>query len=78
MNIEKFKFLIVAAIVIFSAVLLLTSYNVIFQTGPDNEDTTDFPNPLMKSLGLDIFSRYALIAFCAVSLCFLFLGLPRK
>ncbi|MBN1376459.1 MAG: hypothetical protein JXA01_09920 [Dehalococcoidia bacterium] len=78
MDINNFKFLIIAAIVIFSAMLLLTAFNVIFQTGPDNENTTNFPNPVMKSLGLDIFSRYALIAFCAIALCFLIMGLTRK
>jgi hypothetical protein len=72
------KTLVVIAITFFSIILLLTVFNIIFQTGPADENTTDFPNPIFNSLNIDVWSKYGLIAFCGIALCFCIFGFPRK
>ncbi len=72
------KIWVIAGIIIFAAILLITIYNVVFQSSAANENTTDFPNPIYKSLNIDMASRYGLIAFSAVALCFFIWGFPRK
>ena len=69
---------VMAAIVIFAIIFLATVYNVIFQSGPANENTTAFPNPLYKSLNIDVFGKWGLIVFSAIALCFCVMGLPRN
>ena len=69
---------VIAAIIIFAIILLVTAYNVIFQTSAAAENTTDFPNPIYKSLNIDTSSKYGFIAFCAIALCFFIWGFPRK
>jgi hypothetical protein len=69
---------LIIAIIVFSIILLLTAYNIIFQTGTANENTADFPNSIYKSLGIDVWGKYGLIAFCAIALCFFIFGFPRK
>ena len=69
---------VIAAIIIFAVIMVLTIYNVVFQTGAATENTTAFPNPIYKSLNIDTSSKYGLIAFSAVALCFLIWGFPRK
>ena len=68
------RFWVIAAIFIFAVILVFTIYNVAFQT----ENTTAFPNPIYKSMNIDTSSKYGLIAFSAVALCFLIWGFPRK
>jgi Na+-transporting NADH:ubiquinone oxidoreductase subunit NqrB len=69
---------VILAIVIFAIILLVTVFNVIFQSGAGNDNTTAFPNPIYKSLNIDIFGKYGLIVFSAIALCFCIMGLPRK
>jgi hypothetical protein len=68
------RFWVIAAIFIFAVILVFTIYNVAFQT----ENTTAFPNPIYKSMNIDTSSKYGLIAFSAVALCFLIWGFPHK
>jgi hypothetical protein len=72
------KTLVIIAITFFSIILLLTVFNIIFQAGPDSENTANFPNTIFKSLGIDVWSKYALIAFCGIALCFCIFGFPRN
>jgi Mn2+/Fe2+ NRAMP family transporter len=69
---------VIVAIIVFAIILVATIYNVVFQSGAPNENTTAFPNPIYKSLNIDLFGKYGLIVFCAIALCFCVLGLPRK
>jgi hypothetical protein len=79
MNLSKgtLKSIAIAGICIFSAVILLTAYNLIFQTGV-NADSAGFPATIFKSLKIDLFTKYGLIAFCGLALCFFILGYPRS
>ena len=72
------KIWVILAIIVFAIILIVTTYNVVFQSGPANENTTAFPNPIYKSLNIDVFGKYGLIVFSAIALCFCILGLPRK
>jgi len=69
---------VIAAIIIFAIILVVTAYNVIFQTSAATENTKDFPNPIYKSMNIDTSSKYGLIAFSAIALCFFIWGFPRK
>ena len=65
---------VIVGIIILAVILVFTIFNVAFQT----ENTTAFPNPIYKSMNIDTSSKYGLIAFSAVALCFLIWGFPRK
>jgi Mn2+/Fe2+ NRAMP family transporter len=72
------RFWVIVAIIIFAVVLVFTIYNVAFQTSAATENTTAFPNPIYKSMNIDTSSKYGLVAFSAVALCFFIWGFPRK
>jgi hypothetical protein len=72
------KYWVIVGIIIFGIILTATIYNVVFQTSAATINTTDFPNPIYKSLNLDTSSKFGLIAFSAIALCFFIWGFPRK
>lgn len=72
------KFWIIIAICVFAIILVLTAYNVVFQGNATAEKAAGFPDPLLRSLNTDLPTKYGLIAFSAIALCFLILGFPRK
>jgi hypothetical protein len=71
------KFLVITAICVFAIILVLTAYNVVFQAGAAAVKTAGFPDPLFRSLNIDTSTKYGLIIFSAIALCFLILGFPR-
>lgn len=69
---------VIIGIIVFAVVLVLTLYNVIFQGGPEKQNNSDFPNTVFQSLGIDTLTKYGIIAFTALALCFFIWGFPRK
>jgi hypothetical protein len=55
----------VFAIAILACVLIctITVYNLITQTSKASENTTDFPNPIFKSLDIDMTGKVVLAFF---------------
>ena len=69
---------VIAVIIVFAIIFIATIYSVAFQSGAATENTTAFPNPIYKSLNIDIFGKWGLIVFSAIALCFCVLAYPRE
>ena len=76
-NPRTIRIWVIIGICIFAAILVLTAYTLIFQSG-SSQSNASFPNSVFLALRIDTLSKYGLIVFSSLALCFLILGYPRS